>query len=292
MRTLKFIAIFSTFILLLASCVERSGKFKEMLAQRDSLVNENQKLDSSFNQTLTLLNDIEVGFKVIGENEKQIQYSLEGAQGKSLSQREKISAQMSAIKASMDQNRAKIAELTKLESSKKQANGLLSSANSKLGETIEMLQRKMEEQRVQIQTMQVELAKKNIVIEELYTTLSSQQTSLTQQDKVLAEQTAVKNTVWYCIATTKQLKKNKIVTDAGLFQSEKVLKADFDKNAFTQVDLRDVTSIATNSTKVKVLSTHPQNSYHLVKGIDKKITITITDRTAFWSVSRYLVVKI
>jgi hypothetical protein len=292
MKSIKLIALIATFGLLIPSCVERSGKFKEVLAQRDSLVNENQKLDSNFNQTLTLLNDIEVGFKTIGENEKQIQLNLKGLEGKSLNQREMISAQMSAIKKSMDQNRAKIAELVKLESSKKQENRLLSSANSKLSETISMLQGKIEDQQGQIQTMQAELAKRNIVIEELYTTLSAQQKSLSQQEKMIADQTAVKNTVWYCLATTKQLKKNKIVTDAGLFKSDKVLKADFDIKAFIQVDLRDIGSIVTNSTKVKILSTHPQNSYHLVREIDKKITVIITDQIRFWSVSKYLVVKI
>jgi hypothetical protein len=70
------------------------------------------------------------------------------------------------------------------------------------------------------------------------------------------------------------------------------MKNDFDKTAFAQIDLRSTSSIATNSTSVKILSSHPQSSYHLVTGADKKITISITNPSSFWSVSKYLIVKI
>ena len=292
MKATNFFALIAALALLTASCVENSGKYKAAVATRDSLAIEKQVLDSNFNQTITLLNEIESGFKVISENEKQVQLNLKGVEGKSLNQRELIVAQMSAIKTSMEQNKAKIEELRNLEAKKRKANGLLTEANSKLTETIKLLEGKMAEQSTQIQTLQTELAQKNIVIDELNTTVNNQQNQLEQQQATINEQVTDKNTVWYCVATSKQLKESKIVTDNGLFQSQKVMRSDFNKAVFTQVDLRNLTTITTNSTSVKILSAHPQSSYHLVTGADKKITIAITDPTSFWSVSRYLVVKI
>ncbi len=291
MKATKFYVLLATLAFLTASCVENSGKYKAAVAQRDSIAIEKQVLDSNFNQTITLLNEIESGFKVIGENEKLVQLNMKGVEGKSLNQRELIVAQMTAIKVSMEQNKAKIAELRNLEAKKRKANGLLTEENSKLTETINLLQSKMDEQGVQIQNLQAALLQKNIVIDELTTTVNNQQNELERQQTTINEQVTDKNTVWYCVATSKQLKAARIVTDAGLFQSGKVMKKDFDKTAFTRVDLRSVTSIATNSTSIKILSAHPQSSYHLVTNTDKKITIAITDPSSFWSVSNYLVVK-
>lgn len=209
-----------------------------------------------------------------------------------MNQRELIVAQMQAIQVSMEQNKAKIAELRNLEAKKKKANGLLTDQNSKLSETITLLETKMAEQGVQIQTLQTELAHMNIVIDELNATVNTQHNELEQQRATISEQVADKNRVWYIVASSKQLKAAKIVTDKGLFQSQKVMRNDFDKTVFTQADMRNFSLIATNSTSVKILSAHPQSSYLLKTDTEKNITITILDPSSFWSVSKYLVVKI
>lgn len=291
MKATKFYVFLVGLALLSASCVEKSGKYKEAVAQRDSIAIEKQVLDSSFTQTITLLNEIEAGFKVIGENEKLVQLNMKGVEGKSLNQRELIVAQMKAIKASMEQNNAKIEELRNLLTKRNKAFGMMSEANSKLTETIKLLQQKMDEQGAQIQKLQSDLVQKNIAIDELTITVNKQQNRLEKQQETINEQVSDNNTAWYCIATAKQLKAAKIVIDAGLFQSPKVMKNDFDKSAFTKIDLRNVSLIATNNTSIEILSAHPQSSYHLVTGSDKKITIAITNPSSFWSVSKYLVVK-
>jgi len=292
MKAIKFYALIAALAIVTASCVENSGKYKAAVATRDSLAIEKQVLDSNFNQTITLLNEIETGFAVISKNEKQVQLNMKGIEAKNPNQRDVIIAQMSAIKASMEQNKAKIAELRNLEAKKRKANTLLTEENSKLTETINLLQSKMDEQGVQIQTLQAELLQKNIVIDELNITVNNQQNELEKQQTTINEQVTDKNTVWYCVATSKELKAARIVTDAGLFQSGKVMKNDFDKTAFTRVDLRNLSMISTNSTSVKILSSHPQSSYRLITGNDKKISINIIDASSFWSVSKYLVVKI
>lgn len=285
MKAIKFYALFAVLVFLSTSCVEKSDKYLTAIAQRDSLAIEKQELDSSYNQTITLLNDIEAGFVVISQNEKQMQINLKGLEGKKTNQREIIAAQMKAIKESLEQNRAKIAELRNLESKKRKANTILT-------ETINRLQIKMDEQVIQIQTLQAELMQKNIVIDELTTTVVYQQNVLEQQKTKITEQVSDMNTAWYCVASTKLLKEAKIVTDAGLFQSKKVMENEFDKKAFTQIDIRNTSLIYTNSKNAKILSSHPQNSYILETGAENKISIKITDAAKFWSISKYLVVQI
>jgi len=292
MKSIKFFALIAALAFMTTSCVENSGKYKSAVAQRDSLVLEKQALDSSYNQTLVLLNDIETGFAEISQNESQMKVNLKGVEGSKTNKRAQIAAQMTAIKDGIEKNKAKIAELQKLANKK-------GKANNQLTATIKRLQTQMDEKTVQIQTLQTELDQKNIKITELNTTVDvqgknivEQQSVMEQQKSTISDQDANLNTVWYCIASSKKLKQAKVITDGGLFQSKKVMNKEFDKNIFTQVDLRNISSIPTNNKNIKIISTHPQNSYKLVTGANKNITIEITNPTNFWSVSKYLVVQL
>ncbi len=291
MKTIKFFTVLAILAFLTTSCVENSDKYKAVIAQRDSLALEKQASDSNYIRTLSILNDVETGFSEIAQNENQMKVNLKGIEG-TTNKKEAIAAQMMAIKETMEQNKAKIAELQKLAAKNGKANSMLTA-------TIKRLQGELDEKTAQIQSLQAELEQKNIKINELTTTVSDQSKNIAEQQSVMEQQkSTIKgqdtnlNTVWYCIATAKKLKEDKIVTSAGLFQAKKVLENEFNNSAFTQVDLRNISSIPTGSKKVKILSLHPKNSYNLVTGSDKNITIEITDPSKFWSISKYLVVQI
>lgn len=292
MKSIKFFAIIATVVFLTASCVENSTKYKAVIAQRDSLATVKQALDSNYNQTLVILNDIETGFSEINKSASEMRVNLKGSEGKTTNKRELIKAQMISIKENIEKNKAKIAELQHIASKKGKANSMLT-------ETIKRLQTEMDAKAVQIQTLQTELDQKNIKITELNTTVDAQSKNIAEQQNTMEQQkSALKgqdtdlNTVWYCVASSKKLKQAKVISNAGLFQSPKVLNSDFDNSAFTKVDLRNTRSISTNSKRVKIISSHPQSSYNLVTGTDKNITIEITNPSKFWSVSKYLVVQI
>jgi len=292
MKTIKFYAIIAALALITTSCVENSGKYKSIVAQRDSLELEKQALDSSYSQTIALLNDIETGFAEISQTESQMKVNLKGVEGGKSDKRALIGAQMKAIKVGIEKNKAKIAELQKLASKE-------GKANSMLANTIKRLQSEMDEKGVQIQSLQAELDQKNIKINELTTTVDVQSKNITEQQNMMEQQKSTiksqdtdMNTVWYCVASSKKLKEAKIISTSGLFQSKKVLGNEFDNTAFTQADLRSLSSISTNSKKIKILSLHPKTSYNLVTGADNNITIEITNPSRFWSVSKYLVVQL
>lgn len=290
MKTVKFYAFIITLVFITASCVERSAKYKAAIAQRDSLELAKQALDSSYNQALTLVNEIEAGFSEISQNENLMKLNLKGVEGSK--QKAIIGAQMNAIKERIEKNKAKIAELQRLSSKEGKVNKML-------GQTIKRLQTEMDEKAAQIKSLQAELEQKNIKISELNTTVSEQSKNIAEQQNVMEQQKSTisgqdrdLNTVWYCVATSKKLKEAKIITGGGLFQARKLTGNDFDQKSFTQVDLRNLSSIPTNSKKIKILTVHPKNSYNLVTGANKNITIEITNPSKFWSISKYLVVQI
>jgi DNA repair exonuclease SbcCD ATPase subunit len=292
MKAIKFYAIITALVFLTVSCVEKSEKYKAAIAQRDSLAMEKMAVDSNYNRTLAILNDVEAGFAEINHSEGEMRVNLRGTEGKTTGKRELIAAQMKLIKENIEKNKEKIEELKHLAAK----NG---KANSKLTETIKRLESEMVAKNAQIQSLQAELEQKNIKINELNTTVSDQskniadqQNTMEQQKSTIKGQDTNLNTVWYCVATSKKLKEAKIITNTGLFQSKKVMATEFDNTIFTQVDLRNISSIPTNSKKIKIISAHPQSSFNLITGADKMITIEITNPSKFWSVSKYLIVQI
>ncbi len=292
MKTIKFYVAIATLVLTTASCVENSGKYKSMVAQRDSIQLENQALNSNYNETLATINEIDSGFAQISASESQMKLNLKGVEGNRTSKREQIAAQMNSIKEIMEQNKAKIAELQRL-------SGKNGKENKTLAQTIKRLQNELEEKTALIQSLQDELNQKNIKIDELNTTVNNLNSNVTdlnkaneQQKETIKTQDENLNTVWYCVATTQKLKEAHVISGTGLFQKKKVMDKEFDTKAFTQSDLRSISSIATNSKKVTILSAHPKNSYNLVTGANKAISIEITNPSKFWSISKYLVVQI
>jgi predicted nucleic acid-binding Zn-ribbon protein len=292
MKSIKSYAIIASLVFITASCVENSSKYKALISQRDSLEHVKQALDSNYNQTLVVLNDIENGFSEINQNETQMKLNLKGVEGSKTNMREVIGTQMKAIKDGIEQNKAKIAELRKLAAKRGKANNMLT-------QTINRLQNEINLKGLQIDSLQTELEKKNIKINELNTTVDVQSKNIAEQQNVLEQQkSTIKtqeeniNTVWYCIASSKRLKESKIISGGGLFQAKKVMSNEFDKSIFTQGDMRNITSIPTNRKSIKIISIHPQNSYKLTTDPDKRITIEITNPSKFWSISKYLVVQI
>lgn len=293
MKTRNYITMsiaFAAFMLSAGSCVEKTGTYKTLQAERDSLHMQAQTLEANYNETIGILNEVEAGFKLIRENEGKMMLDLNKVEGEGASKRQKIAAQLDYIKDILSQNKERIEQLQRLAGQKGKENNALT-------ETIKRMETELEEKTAFIVALQSELGKKNIQIDELTTTVGSLNSDVAELSEMSEQQkTTIKNqdtninTVWYCVANSKQLKDAQIVTNNGLFKAKTVLDQTFDKSLFTQIDLRTISSIPTNSKKVKVLSSHPKDSYNLVANEDKIISIEITDPSKFWSISKYLVV--
>ena len=67
---------------------------------------------------------------------------------------------------------------------------------------------------------------------------------------------------------------------------------DFNKDYFTQIDIRTDKEIKLYSKRAELLTTHPAGSYELVKDAKGQLTLKITNPSQFWSVSRYLVIQV
>lgn len=100
MKTFRLILALAAVALTAVSCVEKSGKYQTLLAQRDSLLTVEQKYD----QTLEILNEIETGFQSIREVEDRVMTQISDIENKPLDKKQQMVSQINQIKGILLQN--------------------------------------------------------------------------------------------------------------------------------------------------------------------------------------------
>lgn len=252
--------------------------------ERDSLRNIIDQKDNEINDLMGTFNEIQQGFDLINEAEGRVNMLKDNAENNS--SRENIRENMTFIQETMEENRRKIEELE---------NKLSSSTinSSKLKETISNLTLQLNAKTAELEALRAQLAEKDVMIAELGTavnTLKDENAQVKQQkdevEQIAKNQDSQLNTAWYVFGTSKELK------EQGILQKGEVLKGDYNKEYFTKIDIRKVNVISLESKSASLLTNHPAGSYTLLKDSKGEYTLRITDAQKFWSVSKYLVVKV
>lgn len=281
--TLLFVAA----ILTLTSCDQmfKGTQPSESDLRGDSLQSLLDQRDSELNELIDAFNEIQDGMNQINEAEGRINLLSSSAEGNDAVAN--IRETMEFIENTMAENRQKIEKL------QQQINA--SSVNTtKLQEALKKLTQQLEEKTVEIDSLKSQLAQRDVKIQELGQSVEQLQAENTQvkaESEVNAEiarnQDAQLNTAYYVYGTTKELKQQKILVDGDVLKTN-----DFNADYFTKIDIRKTNVIPLDSKSVKLLTTHPEGSYSLLKDSKGEYTLRITDAAEFWSVSRYLVIRV
>ena len=286
---MKKILLLLVGVALLSSCGEMQRN-KNLQAQNDSLNVALAERDAELEGIMQAFNEVQEGFRLINEAENRVDLQNDAIEGASAAQ--KIREDIRFISEKLQSNRTRIAELEEqLKNSKY--------ASAQLKKAIANLKEELATKTQQIETLQTELASKNIRIAELddaVAGLTQHVTDLVAENKVkeatVATQDRALNTAWFVFGTSSELKDQKIVTKKFL-QKKKVLEdQDFNKDYFTQIDIRTDKEIKLYSKDAKLLTSHPEGSYELKKDDKGQLTLVITNPNKFWSVSRYLVIEV
>ncbi len=274
------IVITSTFF---TSCNNKGEKEANPLA--DSLAGDNNNLKGELSEKevalqefVSTFNEIQSNLDAIKEKEKIVTASSQGGDVKS--KEEQIKLDIQSIYELMTKNKSRLASLNKK----------LKTANTKidgLEKMIASLEAQLNDKDVQIGELANKIEQLNIEISNL--TVNYQNVEAESEVK-----TAKLNTVYYVIGTGKELKQKGITEkEGGFIGLGKVteLKKDFNKDYFTKIDASQTMVIPIGAKKIKILSSHPSNSYKLVgeKPVEK---LEILNAEDFWSISKYLVIVI
>ena len=286
---MKKLLFLSVCVALLSSCGNRSQN-EALKAQNDSLTVALSERDAELESIMSAFNEVQEGFRLINEAENRVDLQSGAIEGATASQ--KIKEDIRFISEKLQSNREQIAKLEEqLKNSKY--------ATSQMKKALANLNAELEAKTQQIATLQTELASKNIRIAELddvVAGLNENVKDLIAENEVksatVASQDKALNTAWFVYGTKSELKEQKIIS-SKLLQKTKVLENDdFNKDYFTQIDIRTDKTIQLYSKTAEFLPTHPEGTYELVKDNDGLLTLLIINPNKFWSVSRYLVILV
>ena len=265
---MKKLAVLIVCAAMLASCDGFKGGSKDLKAENDSLLIELSQRNAELDEMMGTFNEIQEGFRQINDAESRVDLQRGTITENSASAKQQIASDIEFITKQMEENKAQIAKLQAMLKSSKNNSAQLKKAVESLTQELVTKQQRIEE-------LQAELASKNIRIQELDAAVS-----VAEQDKAI-------NAAWFVFGTKSELKSQKIL------QSGDVLKnADFNKDYFTQIDIRTTKEIKLYSKRAELLTTHPAGSYELVKDDKGQLTLKITNPKEFWSVSKYLVIQV
>ena len=269
-------------VLALVAC-NNAQRERELTAQNDSLAVALEEKSEALNQAMRAIADIQEGFRVINEAEGRmaIHAGVEGVTDTQL-----LKEDITFIQQKMEANRVQIERLQK----KLKANDIELDG---LRKVLANLQRELDDKVARIAALQAELMEKNIRIAELDSAVmmltgdvNALHKMTDMQQEVIEQQVLQLNAAWFVYGTAKELKDQNVLKSGKVFTS-----TDFNKNYFTEIDVREDKVFPLYAKHAKLLTTHPNGSYEFLRDGDKLLTLSIVDAQAFWSVSRYLVIQ-
>jgi len=254
-------------------------------SEYNAMVSAKNAVEDTLYQTI---NEIDNNLKLIRANQGLLA-ATDAEKGK-FSKKEEILKALTEINSLLDQNREKIKKLNKQLASlrgqktewKKETDELRKLISEKEQEMM-VLQQQLYEQTGTINYL-------NQTVNELKVAHGSELDRAQKMDKELHK-------AYYAMGSFKELKERNVVQKKGGVLGlgrTKSLKPDFEKEYFTEIDTRQVTTIPVNSKKAKLVTHHPVGSYEWEKTGEKGNTeyLTITDPERFWATSKYLVVEV
>ena len=281
---MKKLTILSVLALALAftSCDFETQAFKDMRAERDSIQALQQTQLDELLGYMEIVQDVDSSFEAIRESQNML--SMVSYEEGSQSVKQRVEDNIYMISNLLAENNAKIAELEeRLNDSDLK--------NTKFQKTINRLKKDLKSKNEEIAKLYKDLESKNFRIDSLLvenqivgkraaelTALSeAQQAQLNAQDVAL-------HTAYFFMGSRKELKANEI--------NVKDKDSGYRTSLFTPIDVRTFDRLATDSKSAKILTKHPEGSYELTRGEDKKYTLVIKNPTDFWNASKYLIIQV
>ena len=288
MKTTLGMAIAAAAIMMASCQSQREKDNSEDRSQQkiDSLERVIAQSNSETEDLARTIQDIRDGFRKINEAEGRV--TTEQAE---TPDQQVIQENMDFIQQTLRLNRQRIAELQQMLRNANQTNTATKKAYEAM---VEEFNHQIEAKTEEIARLRQQLEEQNIRIAELDAAVSGLNESVTQltaeneaKTQTVAAQDKALNMAWYVFGTKAELKDQKILKNGEVLKS-----GEFNKDYFTEIDIRKDKEVKLYSKRAQLLTTHPVGSYQLEKDDKGQLTLKITNPNQFWSVSRYLVVQV
>ncbi|NVK64872.1 MAG: hypothetical protein HWE22_09810 [Flavobacteriales bacterium] len=284
----KFLSLLFLTSMILVSCKEDvnnattdtdSVDTVELQNRIDQLELDNQLKDSVINESLIFFNEIQTNLEAIGIRRREIQ-DLTSNPEFAPDDKEWVLEQIRQINFMREDNALKIKQLNEeLDKNKFKIESLQT--------MIDGLMKDIEWKDEQINLLQSELDQLDSEYSKLF---DAYQEKAIQVDRLKSEI----NTVYYAYGSEKELSANGVIEKRNGFIGigKKIeLKDEFNDDYFTKINAKNKKVISMDGERARFVTVHPTGSYEL-SSANGKTTLTITDVTEFWKISKYLVVVV
>lgn len=278
--------IFSLAVLgiLATSCVSNSS-YVSLKEQYDSLAILNQRIESDFYHTDSLVASVLSNFQEISHIENMINVNLRPSESP-VSEQQRIRDNMRLIYEKLDHSRDVINNLA----AQLEAGG---SENARLVSTLDILRLQLQQQRAHVELFEQEVYDRTSTLQSLDKRIGllRQEAARIRRDQelyaeLLDTRERAQNQVHYCIGTNRDLREMGIVRDKSIdVQSGRL-------DYLTKIDQRELHTLPLNARNARILSIHPKSAYALREDEGKQLVLHITAPEEFWSYSRVLVIEV
>lgn len=284
-----YLLIASLVLILTGACNKKAEQ--ELLMQKalqDSveaaLAAKNTEVEMLFQQ----LNEIEENLSVVTSKYADVSKIKDKTGEVNVDTRTKITSQIQDINDLLTEQKQKIDNLNA--QLRKQKN-----TNKELTAFIEKLQTRISDQEEEIQLLTTELQKHKIVIENLNRNLDELNKKNQDKDERILKIEEEKNAAYYVIGEKKELLEKGIINRKGGFLGigkRSVASSDSELKNYKKIDIRRVPEIELPGTKIKILTSHPSESYRLESDAKRPTRLVITNPSLFWQKSKFLVIEL
>ena len=286
----KTYLLIASFVLILAGACNNKAE-QELLTQKalqDSveaaLAAKNTEVEMLFQQ----LNEIEENLSVVTSKYADVSKIKDKTGEVNVDTRTKITSQIQDINDLLTEQKQRIDNLNA--QLRKQKN-----TNKELTAFIEKLQTRISEQEEEIQLLTTELQKHKIIIDNLNRNLDELNKKNQDKDERILKIEEEKNAAYYIIGERKELLEKGIINRKGGFLGigkRSVASSDSELKNYSKIDIRKVPEIQLPGTKIKILTSHPSESYRLESDEKRPTRLVITNPSLFWQKSKFLVIEL
>lgn len=285
-----------TIILLLAvfiiSCENYQEEAEKLQVKVDSLQNVAEQKDNTIENFMDDFADIQANLDSIKKREEMIDMPEEPEQRVSDDRKGRILADISVINNLLKENRELIESLRRRLNNVNMESGKLEEMVNELEQVTDSLESRNKQKDAEIAKLNQEVEEQREDISQLAERIELMEEAAIKQLDSLRLKDAELNLGYYITGSVSELRdKNVVERQGGILGigSTPVVRKDFAREIFTQVDIREFDYLPLNARKADVISVHPVDSYH-ISGENSADTLFVDDASEFWSASKYLVV--
>ena len=284
--------ILGLMLVFLASCHNYKKNSEQLAVLMDSLQNEASIKDALIVEFLNDFNKIQESFDSIKQLENLI--TVKSAQSREISQRQKdlILEDIALLNELIQKNKEQVSLLQKNLNSANSRIGILDAMVAEFEKMVSNLEKQINDKDVEIYALSRQVQELSADIIFLNQRIFEADSENQRKTETIQSQTVQLNRAYYAFGSNKELRDNGVIERTGGLLGigrTALIKEDFNREYFTEIDIRDVDFIPLMVKKAEIISVHPAGSFH-ISGNKTADTLYIDNSSEFWKASKYLVV--